>query len=62
MTRFFRYCEICSDVFHPETRCQKLCPKCRKAVRNVNFIKMINLRTGIETDNQKKQGGKINVR
>jgi Zn finger protein HypA/HybF involved in hydrogenase expression len=45
---FFRYCEKCQGKFHPETKHQKLCNKCRREIRNVNFIKMINFRFGVK--------------
>ncbi|MFW6173149.1 MAG: hypothetical protein ACOC5T_05335 [Elusimicrobiota bacterium] len=43
-----RNCDRCGIRFQPErTRMQKLCPKCLKEVKDVNFIKLICHRRGI---------------
>jgi len=52
---FFRFCEECGNRFTPEGKYQKLCNKCQKEIRNVNFIKMINRnKFGNELNNMKK--------
>lgn len=44
-----RRCEKCGERFLPEkTRMQKLCNNCRKDVKDVNFIKLICSRRGID--------------
>jgi RecJ-like exonuclease len=55
---FFRFCISCGNRFKPEGKHEKLCKECRKKVKNVNFIKMICHRNGIEINNNR--GGNIN--
>ena len=53
-----RECYKCRRKFLPEGRLQSLCKECRNAIRNVNFIKMMCVRTGVKMHQIKIKGGK----
>lgn len=51
---FKRICRKCNEVFQPNGKYEKLCIKCRKEIKNVNFIKLISHRRGIDLNTLKK--------
>ena len=44
-------CENCGNRFQPETKFQTLCKGCQAINKNVNFIKLICARRGINKNN-----------
>jgi len=51
---FKRRCRKCDKIFQPLGKFEKMCQKCRKEVKNVNFIKLIAFRNGIDLNTIKK--------
>jgi len=45
---YFRYCKRCGTKFTPESKYQEYCFNCLKDTKDVNFIKMICSKRGID--------------
>jgi hypothetical protein len=53
-----RNCERCGNRFQPNTQTNRLCLDCRRKVIHENFIKLLNHRLLIKSQNKFLKGGK----